>query len=230
LFGLKIGFVQTGPFAPAFIPPDVFLSIRPGAAFRIRGSAVVQNPPVVRPREPPVRARIVTRGALAVTRAVMAFLGEDAAINPASARRAAIIFQFGKALDEFAAGYCISVNLLQNLGGVGLIFDPASAPVWKQREFLIPVIPREILQSGIAGSGGTRKRSSQPPADVVQEPQIRPAVPRRIDGLIVPLQQPLRVGQRALFFGRGRRRQEKNFRPYSLRVDAFRSLVPEAGA
>jgi hypothetical protein len=45
---------------------------------------------------------------------------------------------------------------------------------------------------------------------VVHEPQLRAAVAARLDGLLAPLQQALRVGEGALLLDVGRRGQEED--------------------
>jgi hypothetical protein len=45
---------------------------------------------------------------------------------------------------------------------------------------------------------------------VEREPKLAPAIARRLDRLVVPLQQPLRVRKGAVLLGVGRARKEEN--------------------
>ena len=82
-------------------------------------------------------------------------------------------------------------------------------------------------------SSGRSRGSSEPasfsriaPAEVVHEPQLRAAVARRLDRLVVPLQQPLGVGERCRPSRRGRRPAGRRPRSRSPRSAARRSRSP----
>src|SRR5262249_56393405 len=82
---------------------------------------------VVRPRESPFGIEVIVRIAFAFARAVAAFFGIDAAVNPAAARRRTVIFQIRIAADLFTIGDRVAVDLLENLFGVRLVVDAARA-------------------------------------------------------------------------------------------------------
>ena len=93
------------------------------------------------------------------------------------------------------------------------------------------IVPHEIEDRAILGVVRSGQLLAHPPCELVGEPQIRAAVLRRLDGLAVPLHQPLGVGERAVLLGVRGRRQEEDLRGYLLgtrlaRLD-LRRVVPE---
>src|SRR3984957_13118311 len=92
LVQLEIRFVLSHPATLLCVPPDQFLALRPRPPLGVGRGAVVQHADIVRPGEAPLRLDWVIRD-LAFVGTVAARLREDAAIDPAAARRRAVVLQ-----------------------------------------------------------------------------------------------------------------------------------------
>ncbi len=216
------------------IPPDIFLPLRPGPALRIGGGAVVHDAAIVRPGEAPVRLHRVV-GDFAVAGAIAARLGKDAAVDPAAARRRSVVLQVGKAAQQLRAARVpdpvavrswplISCNTLATSGSpsMRLIDHPAAAAARRNRS------PRSDARAARHVDPSNPAYSCfQALAEVVDEPGIGPAIAGRIDGLVVPLQEPLRVGEAAFFFRGGGGGNEEDFGFDLGRGRAGRIVLPE---
>src|SRR3954468_4035237 len=88
----KVRDVVAGPIALPFIPPDQFLALAPRRSVGRGGGAVVENAAIERPRVSPAMPVLPLRRA--AVRFVLAI--EDAGVNPASARSAAVVFQLAE--------------------------------------------------------------------------------------------------------------------------------------
>src|ERR1700736_2772491 len=86
--------VDPRPGARAGVPPDVFLSLGPRLAGRIRGGAVVVHAPVAGPRVAPFGIDVVVRSAVSATRHILPRRRKDPGINPDAAGRGAVILQW----------------------------------------------------------------------------------------------------------------------------------------
>src|SRR5262249_54908482 len=153
----------------------------------------------------------------ALAGAVAAWLGEDATVDPAAARRRAVVPQLREAAHQAGpAGarvdliQLVAVNLLEDLFQVWLALDPAEGAVGQARPFVKVVVPAEIEQRPVPGVGRTGVQLLEALAEVVEEPGVGAAVTQGIDGLAVPLEHPLRVGETALLLRRGRRGEEED--------------------
>src|SRR5207244_10426460 len=95
------------------------------------------------------------------------------------------------------------------------------------------VVPGEIEQRPIARRLRIRELLADDAAEVVVEPEVGAAVLLRLHRLVVPLQQPLRVRERAVLLEVRRRRQEEDLRRDLLRLQLARldlgTVVPERG-
>ena len=122
----------------------------------------------------------------------------DARVDPAAARRRPVVAQRREPVDRRAVGDREAVDLLQHLEHIGLV-------VRTDRR----VRPREVEQRAILRVRRPRVQRAQPQAEVVHEPQLAAPIARRLDRLVVELQQPLRVRVRAVLLGvRGRGEEE----------------------
>ena len=72
------------------------------------------------------------------------------------------------------------------------------------------VDPRKVEKRPVARLLGAGQLLADLAPEVVGEPEIGPAVSLRLDGLEVPLQEPLRVGERAVLLDVRRRRQKED--------------------
>src|SRR4029079_1781689 len=72
------------------------------------------------------------------------------------------------------------------------------------------VVPGQVLQRAVARIGRAREAFLDAPSELVVEPQVAAAVAGRLDGLVVPLQQPLGVGEGAVLLAVGGGGQEDN--------------------
>src|SRR5436305_86098 len=89
----------TQPAALLLVPPHELLPLRPGPAVGIGRGAVVHDAAVGGPGEAPLGLQRVV-GPLALAGAVAVRRGEDAAVDPAAARRRAVVLQFGEATHQ----------------------------------------------------------------------------------------------------------------------------------
>src|ERR1700682_1403513 len=71
LFPREVGNIEPGPTPGARIPPDIFFSLGPGLAGRVRGGAVIEDAPVARPGKAPFGVDVVPRRAVSATRQVL---------------------------------------------------------------------------------------------------------------------------------------------------------------
>src|SRR6202022_2607344 len=116
--------VDPRPGARTGVPPDVFLSLGPRLAGRVRGGAVVVHAPVAGPGEAPFGVDVVVRAAVSATRHILSRRRKDSRINPDAAGRGAVILQslvIGKLV---VIGDGKAVDLHQDLLGGGLVGDP----------------------------------------------------------------------------------------------------------
>src|SRR5205085_8648468 len=105
----EVGDVIACPLPFRFVPPDEFLSLAPRRSVRRGGGAVVENAAIERPRVAPSVRVFAVR--LALERLVLAVV--NARVNPASARRGAVVFQLAEMFDRAVAR--AAVNLAQDL-------------------------------------------------------------------------------------------------------------------
>ena len=105
-----------------------------------------------------------------------------------------------------------------------------SEPSAKRGGSVEVVVPGQREQRLVSGVGRAGVQLLQPLAEVVDEPGVGAAVVGRVEGLVVPLQQPLRVGQGAVFLRGGRRGDEEDLGLDVGRRRAVRVVLPEDGA
>src|SRR4029077_328319 len=117
--------------------PDQFLAFAPRLAVGSGGGAIVEDAAIGGPGPAPAVAVGVFR--IAFVGAVLAFLGENAGVNPAAAECGAVVFEIGVAGDEFAIGNGVAVHFFQNLLGDG----------FGQVAFGL-VVPGEGAEAGVA--------------------------------------------------------------------------------
>src|SRR5581483_1035881 len=97
-----------------------------------------------------------------------------------------------------AIGDGVTVDLLEDGGGIRLLVGALGR-----------VVPGEVLDGLVAGVGAAGVESLEPDPKVIHEPQVGAAVARRLDDLVVPLDEPLGVGEGALLLTRQRGGQEE---------------------
>src|SRR6202007_1052224 len=86
----------------------------------------------------------------------------------------------------------------------------AEGAVGQARPFVEVVVPGEAEQRLVARVGRAGIEGLEPAAEVVEEPGVGAAVALGVDGLAVPLQYPLGVGETALLLRRSRRGNEED--------------------
>src|SRR5512133_3007189 len=92
----EVGDVVAHPARSLGIPPDVGLPLRPRAALRIGGAAVVHDPAVQWPGKPPTEMCAGVAGRIGQpVPGKVALVRVDAAVDPAATGRAAVILQLG---------------------------------------------------------------------------------------------------------------------------------------
>src|ERR1700682_4525776 len=154
------------------VPPDELLPLAPGRSVGGGRGAVVEDAPVSGQGEAPPVAVASLR--LALEGLVLAVV--DAGVDPAAAGRRTVVLQFPE-MTNGAPPFAPAMNLAQH--GVGVI---------------LAVVPRQRAQPGVSRS--IRGALFQAPAEVDEELQLALRLTGRIDGLLAPLQQALRVGER----------------------------------
>ena len=158
-----------------------------------------------------------------VAGAVDAGRGRDAGIDPAAASRRAVVLAVGEARQQLPlVGLrvylirMVAVDLLKDLQGIRLALDAAQSAVRQARVFIVIIVPGQVQQRLVFRLRRAFVQLLQPLTEVIQEPHVRAAVVRRINRLVVPLDQALRVRERAFFLRATRRGGNKeNFRRQS---------------
>ena len=187
LVGLEVGVVpQPRPLALLGVPPDVLLALRPRLAVGIGGRAVVEDAAIGGPRPPPLRGDPVLLGARVAAGRLVDAVGVDAGVDPRAARGRAVVGEVLVLGDERAVGLA-TVDLAQNGVGVRLVV------LADER-----VVPDEVEDRAVLGIIGTGEPLADLAEQVVGEPGLRAAVTRRLDRLVVVLQQALGVGEAAV--------------------------------
>src|SRR5215468_4683161 len=93
----KSGNIDAGPFVRVPVPPHQFFPFAPRTPIRSRTSAIVNDPPITRPGEPPAMAEVISR--LSRVRLVHSIATENTRVDPATARSRTVGFQFSKTVD-----------------------------------------------------------------------------------------------------------------------------------
>ncbi len=200
LVHFEVRFVLSYPAPLLCVPPNQFLTLRPGPPFGIGRGPVVQDADIVRPGEAPFRLDGVIRD-LAFVRTVAARLREDAAVDPAAACRRAVVLQLRVAADKTRLPGArvgliqpVTVDLHEDLLQVRFPFNAAEGSIGQTRLLVVVVVPGEVQQPLIPGIGGAGVELLEALTQVVEKPGVGTAVSGRIDGFLVPLDKPLRLG------------------------------------
>src|SRR6266536_1350471 len=116
-------------------------------------------------------------------------IGVDAAVDPTAARGGSVVFQL-KVGRQRAALRVVTVDLGKDGRGVRLV-----------QRALRRVVPHQVENRPVHLVGASCQLGADASAEVINEPQVAAGVTRRLHRLMVPLQQPLRVGERAILLG-----------------------------
>jgi hypothetical protein len=192
------GVAKRDPFPLTGVPPRVALALGPRPALRVRRGAVVDDPDVLRPRPPPLVGDPVLLGVRPAARRLVDAVLVDPAVDPRSARCPTIRLQIVVAGEERAVG-APAGDLLQDVLGVRLALRA-----------LERVVPREVEDRPVARVGRSGELLPDPRAEVVDPVELRARIALGLDRLVVPLEQPLRVRERAVLLGVCGRRQEEH--------------------
>ena len=137
---------------------------------------------------------------LAFVRTVAARLGEDAAVDPAAACRRAVVLQLRVAADQTRppgarVGFIqpVTVYFHEDLLQVRFPFNAAERSIGQTRLLVEVVFPGEIQQPLIPRIGGAGVELLEALTQVVEKPGVGTAIAGRIDGFLVPLDEPLRL-------------------------------------
>ena len=182
---------QAVPFPLLGIPPGVALALRPRVPLGIGRGAVVEDARVQGPRPTPLRGDPVLLGVRLAARGLVDAVPVDPAVDPRAAAGGSVGLQV-LVLGEANAVGVAAVDLSQHRLGVGLVVRP-----------LHRVVPGQVEDRPVAGVLRRGELLPDAPAQVMEEVQVRPAVLGRLHRLVVPLQQPLGVGERAVLLGVG---------------------------
>src|SRR5690606_6541899 len=131
----------------------------------------------------------VRTGGIALARAI-ASAGRDTRVDPAAAGSGAVGAKPLEPVEELLRLEIVAVDLAQHRFHVRLLVRTLGR-----------ILPREGVETGVARTivGGRARLQASP--EVVDEPGVAARVPRWIDRLLAPLEQPLGVGEGAFFLG-----------------------------
>ena len=132
---------------------------------------------------------------------VAARLGEDAAVDPAAACRRAVVLQLRVAADQTRPPgarvdfiQSVTVYLHEDLLQVRFPYNAAECSIGQTRLLVEVVVPGEIQQPLIPGIGRAGVKLLETFTQVVEKPGVRNTIAGGIDGFLVPLDEPLRLG------------------------------------
>ena len=195
---LEVRRVRARPLLLLLVPPDELLPLRPRLAVGIGRRAVVEQSPVGRPRPRPFEGGVVLLPVRLLACGLVLVLGVDAAVDPAAARRRPVRAQ-QLVRGERLAGGVAAVDLREHRLGARLL-DLAGGRV----------VPLELEDRLVAVFLRLLQLLADLLPEVVVEPELGAAVLLRLDCLEVPLQQPLRVRERAVLLDVGRGGHEED--------------------
>src|SRR5436305_912908 len=211
---LEIRNVNASPFFR--FPPDKFLAFTPWLTVRFRAGAIVNDAAIARPTEAPTVSQIILR--LARVRFVHAVSIENARINPCAARGRAISFQFIIIGDLWTMMLLsLTISPKKNAFCIWLRFGFPAIDLSEHcfhcrlAEFVLRIPPVERAQRFVYRIIGGRGFGDQSQSQLMNEPRVGPRITRGLDRFLAPLQETLRVCERAFFFRMPRRRKEKDF-------------------
>src|ERR1041385_5978952 len=108
----------------------------------------------------------------------------NAGIDPYAARGGAVVLELLKVLELFSFRPAVSIDLFKHrVGG------------WHFQCALRRIIPGEIFYRLVFGVLTIGVKLLEALSEVKHEPKIRAAITRRIDDLVVPLEQSLGIGK-----------------------------------
>src|SRR5262249_49099164 len=144
-------------------------------------------------------------------------LRKHAAVDPASASSRAVVLQFREAADESRLSGAridfiqpMTVYLHENLLEVWFPFDAARCAIGKTLLLVEVVVPGQVQERLVPGIRRVGVKLLQSFPEVVEKPRVGAAIAGWIDGLVVPLDEPLRVGQAAFLLRRRGRGDEED--------------------
>ncbi len=88
----------------------------------------------------------------------------------------------------------MTVDLHEDLLKVRFPFNAAERAIGQTRLLVEVVVPGEVQKRLVLGIVGAGVELLEALTEVVEKPSVGTAIAGRIDGLAVPLEQPLRVG------------------------------------
>src|SRR5215212_2998271 len=116
----EVGDVFADPLLLLLVPPDVLLALRPGPALGVGRGTVVNEAAVHRPRPGPLGGYPTLLGAGLAAGCLVGLVGVAAGVDPAPARRRAVVFERQVALERVVLGvpaaylaqHCLGVRVL----------------------------------------------------------------------------------------------------------------------
>ena len=219
---LEVGDVEARPLLLVVVPPHVLLAFGPRLAVGIGRRPVVDDVAVHRPRPRPLGCdpRVLLPVGLAPGGQVL-LVGVAAAVDPDSAGRRAVGLEVLVAGHGLAVGDGEAVDLLED----GLSRGLRMVAVGR-------VVPRQLEDGLVLGIDGAGELLPDAATEVVREPQVGTGVARRIEGLVMPLQHALGVGEGAVLLGVGGGRKQEDLGAdvagSELAGLDLRRVVPEA--
>src|SRR3954453_13479012 len=190
--------VQAGPLLLLFVPPNQLLTVAPRLPIWARGGSIVNNAAVIGPCESPAVSEKVPR--VAFMSAVSPLFRKDSAVNPRTASGGAVPFQIFYVPQLLPICNRIPIDFLQHFFGIG--FCDGTLDV---------IVPRQSSESIIFGVEIVCSFRLWGQAQVIDEPQFTTRIAGSLCRFLSELQQALRVGESALFFGAASCWKEENF-------------------
>src|SRR5690606_5522811 len=200
----EVDLVRAAPALRLLVPPDQLLALRPGSAFRIRRSTVVEHAPVGGPSESPTQMRAGPLGTvrLARPRLVVVIHWVDAAVEPTPAGRRAIVLKVLKARQLLLIRPGVAVDFLQDGSGGRLSAFSRDG-----------IAEGERADRFVALQTAVRIEFFQALAQVIEKPELGPAVTRRFQDLVVPLHEAMGVGEGAALLASERSGHQEDLCP-----------------
>ena len=197
LVHVHVRHVGTRPPVVLLVPPHILLAFRPRLPIGVGRGAVVQDATVGRPCPSPFGGHPVLLRARPTTAGLVDALCVATAVDPTTTPRRPVVLELGVGAQRLAVRVR-AIDLGQHRLSTRVVVNS-----------LERVLPGEVEHRAIARISRAGQSLTHEPAEVVEKPQIGARIARRLHRLVVPLQQTLRLGERAALFGvRGSRHQE----------------------
>src|SRR3954447_11900732 len=181
---------EPGPLLLLLVPPDVLLALRPRLALWVGRCPVVEDASVAGPGPTPVRGDPVLLPVRPLARRLVDRMLVDPGMDPRAAGRGPVVAQLLVLLDVAAVLPVEAADLHQHDFSVRFV-------VRSERR----VVPGQVEDRAVLRIARPRELVADLAPEVEEEVQLRTGVLPRLDRFVVPLEEPLRVRERAVLLG-----------------------------